>query len=70
MKYKVYIAIIVGLIGCTLLINNYINEDGKQDVVVIDNTSTNKTTITTTIPITTKVKKTTKKAVKTTKRLH
>lgn len=67
MKYKVYIAIMVALIGCALLINGFINEDGKQDVVVIDNTSTNKTTITTTIPITT-TKKTTKKAVKTTKK--
>lgn len=68
MKYKVYIAIMVALIGCALLINGYINEEGKQDVVVIDNTSTNTTTITTTIPITTTTKKTTKKVVKTTKK--
>lgn len=68
MKYKVYIAIMVALIGCAILINGYINEEGKQDVVVIDNTSTNTTTITTTIPITTTHKKTTKATVKTTKK--
>lgn len=67
MKYKVYIAIMVGLIGCALLINGYLNETGKQDVVVIDNTSTNTTTITSTIPITTTKKKTSKKVYKNTK---
>lgn len=56
MKYKVYIAIMVGLIGCALLINGYLNETGKQDVVIIDNTNTTKTT------------KTSKKVVKTTKK--
>lgn len=66
MKYKVYIAIMVGLIGCALLINGYLNEEGKQDVVVIDNT--NKTTLITSSTNTTKTTKTSKKVVKTTKK--
>lgn len=66
MKYKVYIAIMVGLIGCALLINGFINEEGKQDVVVIDNT--NKTTLITSSTNTTKTTKTSKATVKTTKK--
>lgn len=67
MKYKVYIVIMVVLIGCALLINGYLNETGKQDVVVIDNTSksiTSNTTTTTTTKTTKKVVKTTKKTIK------
>lgn len=67
MKYKVYIVIMVGLIGCALLINGYLNEEGKQDVVVIDNT-TNKTELITTSTTTTKTTKTSKKVVKTSKK--
>ena len=66
MKYKVYIAIMVGLIGCALLINGFINEEGKQDVVVIDNT--NKTILITSSTNTTKTTKTSKATVKTTKK--
>ena len=66
MKIKVYIAIMVALIGCALLINGFINEEGKQDVVVIDNT--NKTTLITTSTNTTKTTKTSKATVKTTKK--
>lgn len=68
MKTKVIIGISVCLISCALLINGYLNETGKQDVVIIDNTSTNTKTITTTIPITTTKKKTSKATVKTTKK--
>lgn len=67
MKYKVYIAIMVGLIVCALLINGYLNETGKQDVVVIDNTAkttTSNTTTTTTTKTTKKVVKTSKKKIK------
>lgn len=67
MKYKVYIAIMVGLIGCTLLINGYLNETGKQDIVIIEKI-TNKTDLITSNTNTTKQIKTTKKVVKTTKK--
>lgn len=71
---KVIIASLVGLSGCVLLISGYINETGKQDVVVIDKISTNQiegqnsNNITTTSTIATTKKKTTKKVVKTTKK--
>lgn len=71
---KVIIASLVGLSGCVLLISGYINETGKQDVVVIDKISTNQiegqnsNITTTTSTIATTKKKTTKKVVKTTKK--
>lgn len=71
---KVIIASLVGLCGCVILISGYINESGKQDVVVIDKISTNQiegqnsNNTTTTSTIATTKKKTTKKAVKTTKK--
>lgn len=71
MKYKVYIAIMVGLCGLSLMVIGYLNESGKQDVVEIPSTKQiegqNKTETTTTSTISTTTKKTTKKVVKTTK---
>jgi len=71
---KVIIASLVGLSGCVLLISGYINETGKQDVVVIDKLSTNQiegqnsNNTTTTSTIATTKKKAPKKVVKTTKK--
>lgn len=73
-KTKVIIASIIGSLGILTMLNLYINETGKQDVVVIDKTSAkqtegqNKTETTTTSIIATKTTKTTKKVVKTTKK--
>lgn len=70
MNKKICIAIIVGLVGISLLVNNYYN--GKQQIVEIpikeneiQNTTKNSTPITTTTTTT----KTTKKVVKTTKKV-
>lgn len=69
-KLKVVIIILVVLVSGTLLINGYINEEGKQDVVEIP-MSENKVQIsnesTTTSTTSTKTTKTTKNALKTTK---
>ena len=65
MKYKVYIAIMVGLISCALLINGYLNEESKQEVVEIIPTTSDVITskvITPTKKVTTTKKITTKKA--------
>lgn len=71
---KVIIASMVGLFGLSLMVIGYLNEEGKQDVVVIDNTTKNqiegqnKISTTATSTIATTKKKTTKKVVKTTKK--
>lgn len=73
-KAKIIIASIIGSAGLLTMLNLYINETGKQDVVVIDKISTNQiegqnsNNTTTTSTITTTKKKTTKKVVKTTKK--
>lgn len=73
-KTKIIIASIIGSAGLLTMLNLYINETGKQDVVVIDKISTNQieaqisNNTTTTSTNTTKQIKTTKKAVKTTKK--
>ena len=71
---KVLITSMVGLCGLSLMVMGYINETGKQDVVVIDNTTKNqiegqnRADTTTTSTISTTTKKITKKVVKTTKK--
>lgn len=73
-KTKIIIASLIGSLGILTMLNLYINETGKQDVVVIDNTTKNQiegqnnNITTTTSTIATTKKKTTKKVVKTTKK--
>ena len=67
-KTKVIIASLIGSLGILTMLNLYINETGKQDVVEIDKTTTKKTETTTTSTNTTRTTKTTKKVVKTTKK--
>jgi len=68
---KVIIASMVGLFGLSLMVIGYLNEEGKQEVVVIDKTgepTTTQTATQTATQTTTTTKKTTKKVVKTTKK--
>lgn len=73
-KTKIIIASLIGSLGILTMLNLYINETGKQDVVEIDNTTKNQiegqnsNITTTTSTIATTKKKTTKKVVKTTKK--
>jgi len=73
-KIKIIIASLIGSAGLLTMLNLYINETGKQDVVVIDKISTNQiegqnsNNTTTTSTISTTKKKTTKKVVKTAKK--
>ena len=65
-KTKIIIASLIGSAGLLTMLNLYINETGKQDLVVIDKTTATTTTQVSTTTTTTK--KTTKKVVKTTKK--